>query len=92
MSVSLRVCSDHQIIEPEGLDRMALSIKDIDTIIERWDEEQWENHWRAFDRQWMEQARQDIADLVTHIREMGDRAGDLSDDLGSTADKLEGGG
>lgn len=64
---------------------MVITVKDIDRIAERWDKDQWDAHERAFARQWMQQAQEDIRDLVELVRELQAALDDVQD----VADRIE---
>jgi hypothetical protein len=71
---------------------MVITVKDIDRIAERWDHDNWDQHERAFARQWMTQAQEDIRDLVELVRELQgaiDEAKRVADEIEDVVDERE---
>lgn len=69
---------------------MALTQKEINKIAERWSTSNWEEHEKAFARQWMTQAQDDVAVLVEALREARDGAERLWRSISRTVDDIEG--
>lgn len=69
---------------------MALTQKEIDQIAERWSSKAWNDHEQAFARQWMTQAQNDVATLVSSLREAQNGARKLLADITKTITDIEG--
>lgn len=69
---------------------MALTQKEIDQIAERWNQSNWDDHEKAFARQWMTQAQIDVATLVDALREARDGAESLWRAISKTVTDIEG--
>lgn len=69
---------------------MALTQREIDQIAQRWSASDWDDHEKAFARQWMTQAQEDVAKLVAALREAQDGARKLLADITKTITDIEG--
>lgn len=67
-----------------------LTQSQIDQIAERWSSRAWDEHEKAFARQWMRQAQEDIALLVGDLRAAQQGAKALYDAITKTVDTIEG--
>lgn len=70
---------------------LALTQKQIDQIAERWSATAWDEHEKAFARQWMTQAQEDVATLVADLRLALTGAKALFDAITRTVQMIDGG-